>query len=129
MRRDVPEPNRLTLATTPREFLGAREAERIRRVQERLESLRALLPDVARALIALGAARVWVFGSVEEGTFDEGSDLDLAVCGLPPEAFLDARVAVTDRVPVEVDLVELERAPPALRCHILATGRELIDVG
>ncbi|HRE89527.1 MAG TPA: nucleotidyltransferase domain-containing protein [Myxococcota bacterium] len=89
----------------------------------------AALPELARALRALGAQRVWVFGSVEDGSFDDGSDLDLAVHGLPPERFLAARVAVTDRVPVEVDLVELERAPASLRAHILATGRELGDVG
>ena len=130
----VPEPHQVTdtgdtPSRTPREFVAAREALREARVGERLAALRARLPEVAHALAALGAERVWVFGSVEDGSFDEGSDLDLAVSGLPPERFLVARVVVTDLVPVELDLVELERAPPTLRAHILATGRELGDVG
>ena len=126
----VSEPHQATDAgdspsRTPREFVAARDTLREAQVGERL----AALPELARALRALGAQRVWVFGSVEDGSFDDGSDLDLAVHGLPPERFLAARVAVTDRVPVEVDLVELERAPASLRAHILATGRELGDVG
>jgi len=124
-----PTDARSELTATPREFLAAREARRLEQVRSRLEVVRAALPAAARALAALGARRIWVFGSVADGTFEDGSDLDLAVEGLPPDAFLPARVAVTDLLPVELDLVELERAPAPLRAWILADGEEITPHG
>lgn len=111
--------------TSPREFLAAREARRRQQVRDRLATIRAALPDAATALQALGASRIWVFGSVADGTFEDGSDLDLATEGLPPESFFAARAAVGDLIPVELDLIELERAPSSLRALILNEGQEL----
>lgn len=108
-----------------RAFLATREQARRARVHERLVRVRQSLPELARILFALGATRVWVFGSVAHGDFDEGSDLDLAVAGLPPSSFIDARVALGARCPIPFDLVELERVPASLREAILAEGQEL----
>jgi predicted nucleotidyltransferase len=85
----------------------------------------AALPRIGAALRDLGASRVWVFGSVLGEYFDEASDLDVAVEGLPPANFFPARVSVSAVCPIDFDLVELERAPEPLRAHILAEGQEL----
>jgi predicted nucleotidyltransferase len=73
----------------------------------------------AAHLYAQGAARVWLFGSLAAGApQDDRSDIDLAVEGLPPDRYY-RMVSELDRVArCPVDLVEMERARPALRRRI-----------
>jgi predicted nucleotidyltransferase len=69
-----------------------------------------------------GAKRVIPFGSVlQEGTWHEHSDLDLAVEGVSPEALWQAAKELEAIVPpwLEIDLVPLERAFPEVRSRIL----------
>ena len=69
-----------------------------------------------------GARRVIVFGSAAgQGPWHAGSDLDLAVEGIPAAEFLDAYGALEDLMPpgLKVDLVELETAYPEMRARIL----------
>src|SRR5713101_5464296 len=68
------------------------------------------------------ARRVIPFGSVVgSGTWHPGSDLDLAVEGIPPEQFFQAWAALRELLPpgLDVDLVDLEHAGEALRARIL----------
>jgi predicted nucleotidyltransferase len=68
------------------------------------------------------ASRVIPFGSVVgHGTWHPGSDLDLAVEGIPPEQFFQAWAALRKLLPpgLDVDLVDLEHAGEALRARIL----------
>jgi predicted nucleotidyltransferase len=68
------------------------------------------------------ARRVILFGSVVgHGTWHPGSDLDLAVEGIPPEQFFQAWAALRELLPpgLNVDLVDLEHAGEALRARIL----------
>ena len=46
--------------------------------------LRQAIDQAAAILKAAGAEAVYVFGSVAEGSIGPGSDVDLAVAGLPP---------------------------------------------
>lgn len=69
-----------------------------------------------------GATRVAVFGSVKEGEpWRADSDLDLAVEGIPPEAFFRAWAALESVAPpgLKIDLVDLADAGPELRARIL----------
>lgn len=51
----------------------------------------ALLPSLVAALVGeLGAARVWLVGSLARGDFGPTSDIDLAVEGIPPARWLEA---------------------------------------
>jgi predicted nucleotidyltransferase len=68
------------------------------------------------------ARRVIPFGSVTgHGKWHPGSDLDLAVEGIPPEQFFQAWAALREILPpgLAVDLVDLEQAGEALRARIL----------
>lgn len=114
-------------ARTMRDFLATREAERQTRAAARHAAISHVLNDLVAILSADGAQRVWVFGSFAQGPFDEHSDLDLATEGLPPHHYFTVRAALSEVCPVRFDLVELERAPPALREEILAHGRLLHD--
>ncbi len=104
---------------------GAREREAAR--QAGLADRRAAARKAAEAVAALlkeqfGATRVVVFGSLVSGVFDEASDIDLVVQGVPPGRFYRgwteaARLARG----FELDLVAMEEARPWLS-DLLAVG-------
>jgi predicted nucleotidyltransferase len=78
----------------------------------------------------LGVTRVYLFGSAARGSsrpFHGGSDLDLAVEGLPDSRYFAALAALgrltSDRLPI--DLVPLETAPPPLRDRVHTSGELL----
>jgi len=78
-------------------------------------------------LRSLGARRVWLFGSVAKGRMpDFRTDLDLAVEGLPADRYFEAVGVLLSRLPCSLDLVEMERAPAALRESVLKFGQELV---
>ena len=67
--------------------------------------------DIRRAVEILkqgGCAEVHVFGSVAEGRVREGSDLDLAVRGCPPERFFALLGQLLTQLEHPVDLVDLD---------------------
>ncbi|MFA0782413.1 nucleotidyltransferase family protein [Fervidibacter sacchari] len=64
-----------------------------------------------------GVKSAFIFGSLRgDSPFDERSDIDIAVEGLPPERFFEALTELHSFLPegIEVDLVPLERARPSL---------------
>lgn len=109
-----------------RTFVAARAATRQAHIEALRERLEASLPELARPLVAAGAERVLVFGSLVSGDLHERSDIDLAVVGLPPRRYFATLAELLARAPVAVDLVELESAPASLAAHILNTGREIV---
>jgi predicted nucleotidyltransferase len=81
----------------------------------------------AEMLRARGARRVVLFGSLARGRpQDERSDIDLAVEGLPPALFFRTLSELDVALDIDVDLVALEDAPPALRTQIEQFGVELL---
>ncbi len=78
-------------------------------MNERVEDL---LEQGAALLRAAGAREVYVFGSVAAGKAHEGSDIDLAVTGLPPETFFATMARLADLLDRTVDLVDLDEVSP-----------------
>ena len=76
------------------------------------ELLDDLLTRGAALLKSAGAREVYVFGSVATGRNRKGSDIDLAVSGLPPASFFPALARLGDLFDRPVDLVDLDRADP-----------------
>lgn len=105
--------------------LRRRSAERSSRAAERRAALEALLPVAREILRQRGARAVYAFGSVITGAATPTSDLDLAVRGLPREAYFDALGELMRVLPSDVDLVRLEEAPDSLRDRVRAEGRRL----
>lgn len=120
--------NAMDVVTTQdvRAFVAARDAARSASVDALRERLEASLPELTRLLVAAGAQRVLVFGSLVSGDLHERSDIDLAVAGLPPQRYFATLAQLLACAPVAVDLVELESAPASLAAHILETGREVV---
>ena len=74
----------------------------------------------------LGATEVFVFGSATRDGLRPGSDIDMAVRGLPPSVYFSAVSKAADLLGRPVDLVDLDDATPIVR-HLLGSG-ELIRV-
>ena len=72
------------------------------------EELRCRIEAAAQALVDEGATEVYVFGSVMTDRFDEYSDIDLAVVGLPDERFFRAMGRAGDCLQRELSLVHLD---------------------
>ena len=71
-----------------------------------------LLAKGAALLRSMGAREVYVFGPAAPGKTREGSDLDLAVEGLPPEAFYTTLARLNDLSDRQIDLVDLDEPNP-----------------
>jgi predicted nucleotidyltransferase len=91
------------------------------------EDLKALIAKAAEALRREGAKEVYVFGSAATGRPREGSDVDLAVTGLPPRRYLQALGDAIDILQLPVDLVDLDQETPFPR-HLKEEGK-LVRVG
>jgi len=79
------------------------------------------LAAAASLLLGLGATEVFVFGSATKGGLRPGSDIDLAVRGLPPFVYFSAVSRTTDLLGRPVDLVDLDDATPFVR-YLLGSG-------
>ncbi|MBM4461424.1 MAG: hypothetical protein FJ011_27315 [Chloroflexi bacterium] len=103
----------------------AREAARRHEIEGRRQAAWSVARQAAAVLReAFGATRVLAFGSLAHGAwFGPRSDIDLAVEGVPADAFWRAWVAL-DRVDpgFEIDLVAIESAPERLRDEIAGQG-------
>lgn len=75
-------------------------------------SVPELLVQGAALLKSAGAREVYVFGSTATGRTHPGSDIDLAVSGLPPESFFATLARLGDLFDRPVDLVDLDEANP-----------------
>ena len=91
------------------------------------EETEILIKRAAAELRTAGAREIYVFGSAAKGTSDAGSDLDLAVSGLPPSIFYRMGARISDLVGRSIDLVDLDINTPFTR--YLRTENELVRVG
>lgn len=110
--------------TGHRAFDGAAvERRRQGTLSGRVESLVVNLAAVKSALrldpdVALAAA----FGSAVRGAASPSSDLDIGVAGVPPSRLPALAVTLSRLAECEVDLIQLETAPPLLRFEIARDG-------
>jgi predicted nucleotidyltransferase len=85
-----------------------------------------MLLAAAHLLCGMGATQVFVFGSAATGKLRPGSDLDLAVSGLPSQLYFSAISKASELVGRPVDLVDLDDDTPLVR--YLRRSGELIRV-
>ena len=100
-------------------------------LQRRTDAGRKAARECARVLVErYGARRVWLFGSLARRcSAHAGSDIDLAVEGLPPEKYFRVLADIWERLPAgfELDLVPLEDAKPDLVALVLEEGELLYE--
>jgi predicted nucleotidyltransferase len=76
---------------------------------------------------SLGASDVYIFGSAVDERLRPGSDIDMAVAGLPPRVYFSAVSQASDLVGRPVDLVDLDDDTGLVR--YLRKSGELVRVG
>jgi len=106
----------------------ARAKERAIREERAAEEAKAYAIRCAKLLgEEFGVKRVYLFGSLAEGYFREGSDIDLAVEALNPHLYFKA-LSRLHRVSggFEVDLVPLE--DHRYKTEIIREGEVLYDI-
>lgn len=74
--------------------------------------LTAEIKQAAAILIEAGAQEVYLFGSAAEESQVEGSDVDMAISGLPPHRFYQALSAASRVMNRSLDLVDLDEHTP-----------------
>ena len=76
------------------------------------ESIRQDVEIAAKILREAGAKEVYVFGSAAHAKERAGSDIDIAVRGLPPEVFFSTAGRIALAISKEFDLVDLDERNP-----------------
>ncbi len=100
-------------------------AQRGAQVAGEVARIRAVLPAAASLLRArYGARRVGFFGSLATGSFHEKSDVDLYVDSITGSYF-DALADLSELLGRDVDLIELNRAPPSLAQRIAEDAHDI----
>ncbi len=74
----------------------------------RATNIESALRAAVECLKSFGAREVYVFGSSAAGVLAEGSDVDLAVSGIPPERFFRAMGQAGEFFQCPMDLVDLD---------------------
>ena len=88
------------------------------------EQARRVLPDAVEILKKYGVKRVILFGSLlRDGRFHRGSDIDLAVEGIPPQKFIRAGADLMMALDWQIDLKPLEEVDDFSREMILQKGK------
>ncbi|MCL6448315.1 MAG: nucleotidyltransferase domain-containing protein [Armatimonadetes bacterium] len=100
-----------------------------KQIARKARQARAKAGEIARQLACrYGAKKIYLFGSLATGEFDQDSDIDLAVAGLPEEHHLKAYgLAEGVAQPFPVDLVLLESAVDSLKERVNKEGVVLYD--
>jgi len=105
----------------PENGIAVRNWPRPERVNR--EEQLAVAAEAAHFLYARGAHRVWLFGSIAKGRrLGVHSDFDFATEGLPTESYLNCLGTLLQKLPLPLDLVELESASEFLRQRIMSEG-------
>jgi predicted nucleotidyltransferase len=106
-----------------------RERRRIEALEARRGEVVARLREVAPGLAErLGASRIYLFGSMAWSNVHEGSDVDIALEGIPADRHFKAWAVVEEElrgVGVEVEVVLLEELDPDFRERIVHEGMRL----
>jgi len=89
--------------------------------------LKEQIARAAEALKKAGAREVYLFGSTAQGRIRQGSDIDMAVSGLPPARFFQAMGEAADLLDVPLDLVDLDEDNPFT--EYLRKHGEIVRVG
>lgn len=87
--------------------------------------------DIKKAINILksnGAKEVFIFGSLANGKFNENSDIDIAVRGLPTNEFYKIASTLLFELENEMDLIDLDDTENRFTQMLLKVGG-LLKVG
>ncbi len=103
----------------------AREKQRTAQIQRLQDHLSARLPFLRQVLIAHGVQEAYIFGSFASDRLRPESDLDLAVAGAEATTWYQLSAELERAAQLNLDMIDLDSAPPALKERIISTGRRI----
>lgn len=82
------------------------------------------LPDAIRVFTKeFDVKKIYLFGSLINGNFDNQSDIDIAIEGLSPRLYLKALAFLSDYLKREINLIPLETCNSSLKEVVYSDGR------
>lgn len=95
--------------------------------QKLFSQLRSNLPSIIEILSGYPLEKAVLFGSITDSDkFREHSDIDIGVIGLPAKDFFKLYSSLSERIPWQIDLVDLDE-DPEFKTMILAKGEIIYD--
>lgn len=73
-----------------------------------------------------GVTEIYIFGSLADGTYNENSDIDIAVKGMKPELYLEAYSELSFNIKRKVDLLNMDTQKRFVQ--MLGNLKELVRV-
>lgn len=110
------------------DYWRCRRDEQLVKNQRLAQQARTALPQIVDVLgQEFSAKKIILFGSLVKGSFAEGSDIDLAVEGIPHEEYFTALAAANRQTKFWVDLKPIEDLEPYFRDRVLTTGEVIYE--
>ena len=108
------------------DYIAERIAQQFHASEARAALVRTRLSSATSLLRQKGANRIWRSGSMARGDRPHiGSDVDLAVEGLPASGLIRTLLDIEWVLGIRVDLIRLEEASASLCARIADEGIEL----
>jgi len=85
--------------------------------------------DINKAIVILkeiGFEELYLFGSLAKNTYNDDSDIDLAVKGLPDNKFFYALGKLYIELDHNIDLINLDK--PSDFNHLIINNKELLQI-
>lgn len=110
------------------EYWRRRQDERQRQNRQLAKQARSDLEAVIAALVQeYDVKQIVLFGSLARGRFAHGSDVDLAVEGIPPREFFAAMALANRLTPLWIYLKPMEDLEPHFRERVFETGEVMYE--
>ncbi|MEW6606088.1 MAG: nucleotidyltransferase domain-containing protein [bacterium] len=77
----------------------------------------------------VGVKEIYLFGSIISDTFNQTSDIDLAVSGVKDEDFLKVYSKLDDFTSFNIELIDLDEKDDFLRQQIRKRGKKIYERG
>ncbi len=90
-----------------------------------------LFTDLIKAksiLIELGARKIILYGSLARGDYDQHSDIDICVDGIPKESYFRAIARCMMEIDRRISILEFEKIQGYFKERILSEGKILYEI-
>lgn len=75
----------------------------------------------------VGVKEIYLFGSIISHNFNQTSDIDIAVSGIPEEDFLKVYAKLDDFTSFNIELIDLDEKDDFLRQQIRKRGKKIYE--
>ena len=89
------------------------------------KKFKKILTDAVEYLKSIGTTEIILFGSLVDGTYNEYSDIDLAISGISPRLYFKTLAILSSIVGKKIDLVLLDHVSNDFETKIREEGETI----